>query len=145
MQCDVCSSPGTGTRIGPQDMRKAVSSGFDPFSRGIVSQQTKSQWSNANLYGSSDPLKNWRENLVAIDQSDWNLCSNCMSAVRQYLTSSPKPVGNPTFDEYVAGKVRGSSPASSDPAPLSGYKASSGSGCSLLLSLVALLIFVLSR
>lgn len=104
MNCDLCGQSGSGTRIGPHDMRQAVSRGFDPFSTGIVSSAVRSQWDNSRVYGSRDPLTNWKRNLVDVDQSDWNLCSRCLAAVQPYMATAPTPKGNQTWDQHIARK-----------------------------------------
>ncbi len=87
--CDVCSSPGMGTLISAEQMRSAVfQKGFNPFKLKLA----------ANAYammGITDDqaFNNWKTTIVAQDTSDWNICSQCMSVLKDYLKSAPKPTG----------------------------------------------------
>jgi len=85
--CDICSTPGVGTVISAEDMRKAVfKKGFNPVSHGLVRDpialMNKTEWYNG-----------WKNTIVAQDTSDWNICPNCMAKLKSYLKGSPKPAG----------------------------------------------------
>ena len=80
--CDLCNSPGKGTLVSAEDMRKAVfKNGFNPFSLGLVPVLFPGQF------------EGWKNNIVAQDTSDWNICAGCMSKLRPYLEGEPKPTG----------------------------------------------------
>jgi hypothetical protein len=86
MICDVCGRQRSGVPLANQSFRDAVfSKGFDPFSLGLVSPQTQSQWSDSTRWGSPDPFANWKKNLVAINEADWFICSKCRKRLLPYF------------------------------------------------------------
>lgn len=66
--------------------------GFNPFASGILSPQIAAQWSDSNLWGSSDAYGNWKRHLVTSDQSAWNLCSQCFRTIRSDLPETLHPL-----------------------------------------------------
>jgi len=83
--CDICNSPGMGTVVGSDDMRKAVKKGFNPLTLGLVTDPM-ARMGGATWYAG------WK-NIVAQDTSDWNICSTCMAQLKPYLSGSPKATG----------------------------------------------------
>jgi hypothetical protein len=84
--CDICSTPGTGTIISAEDMKRAVfKKGFNPLSAGLVrdpmAQMDKTGW-----------YAGWKS-IVQQDTSDWNICPNCMGKLKPFLGGTPKPTG----------------------------------------------------
>ena len=81
--CDICNSPGRGTLVSAEDMRKAVfKKGFNPFALGLVGG-----------FMMNSAYEGWKNNIVAQDTSDWNICAGCMSKLSSYLEGKPKPTG----------------------------------------------------
>jgi len=85
--CDICNTPGMGTVISAEDMKRAVfKKGFNPLSLGLVrdpmAQMHKNEW-----------YQGWKNTIVAQDTSDWNICPNCMVKLKPYLGGTPKPTG----------------------------------------------------
>jgi hypothetical protein len=74
--CDICGSPGTGTFVSSEDMRKAVFKGFNPFALGLISSFLTSSYS---------AFEAWKNTVVIPDTSGWNICAACMSKLRPYL------------------------------------------------------------
>ena len=83
--CDICSSPGIGSAISADDMRKAVKKGFNPLTLGLVEDPMA-------VMGGAKWYAGWK-NMVAQDTSDWSICSNCMAQLEPYLSGKPKPAG----------------------------------------------------
>lgn len=87
MVCDLCGTPGRGTIVGPEQMRRAVfDKGFDPFALGL-SKKTGYPQHGIGAYGY------WVTNMVAPDTTNWNICSKCMAHLKDYLDEPPKADG----------------------------------------------------
>jgi hypothetical protein len=64
-------------------MRKAVfKKGFNPFALGLVGG-----------FMMDAAYEGWKNNIVAQDNSDWNICARCMSKLSSYLEGKQKPTG----------------------------------------------------
>lgn len=70
--CDVCNTPGEGTKITADQMRKAAKAGFSPFS---------------SDYAGLSRLETWRA-MVQANDTNWNLCGECLRKVGAYLPAS---------------------------------------------------------
>ena len=84
--CDICNTPGMGTNVSADQMRKAVfQGGFNPF-------QLKLLRDYSSLLGLNDKAayENWKNNVVAQDTTDWNICPNCLSMLKPYLKDAQK-------------------------------------------------------
>ena len=85
MICDICSSPGTGTIISANQMRKAVfSRGFNPFKMGLVNNPA------IMMVGEQATYQHWKDMIVAQSASDWNICPKCMAKLKPYLSEQSK-------------------------------------------------------
>jgi hypothetical protein len=88
MICDLCSTPGKGTIVGPEQMRRAVFvKGFNPFALGL-SRETGIY----RQYGAG-ACEYWKTNIVAPDITNWNICPRCMIHLKGYLDEPPKADG----------------------------------------------------
>lgn len=92
--CDICKFPGTGTLVSSEDIRKAVfKNGFNPLKLGLsrevgpILKQTSISAKDADRL-IEKVYQDWRRQ-VAGDQTDWNLCNKCMSAIKPYLDDNP--------------------------------------------------------
>jgi len=84
--CDICSSPGMGSVISANDVRKAVvKKGFNPLTLGLVRDPVA-------LMDGAAWYAGWKS-IVAQDTSDWNICSTCMAQLKPYLSGKPKAAG----------------------------------------------------
>jgi hypothetical protein len=80
-----------GTVISSEDLRKAAfKNGFNPFKLGLV--QGGGQIMAALGLNPDAAYQGWKGRL-AQDSSDWNICANCMAALRPYLEGTPHPSG----------------------------------------------------
>lgn len=80
--CDICSkqSDTLGTLITSDDMKKAVlGKQFDPFKLNIASPTSKFRQYGPMAYNA------WIVEVVGPDNTDWNICSNCLSVLQKYL------------------------------------------------------------
>lgn len=89
--CDVCNTEGQITTVARDSFCRAVSAGFDPFSRGLVSNEVRSKWSDPRIQAavigdlaSRDAFQNWKA-WVMKNISDWGLCSKCHQNIRSFL------------------------------------------------------------
>jgi hypothetical protein len=86
--CDICSTPGMGTIIGAEDMRRAVfKRGFDPFALGLVTNPM------LLMAGAALAYTTWKNTIVAQDTSDWNICPKCLAQLSPYLRGTAKATG----------------------------------------------------
>lgn len=79
--CDICNSPGMGKLVSANSMRTAVNmNGFNPYKLGLVSN-------TYSMLGISDDMAfdNWKQNIVDIDTTDWNVCGSCMNVLKRYI------------------------------------------------------------
>jgi hypothetical protein len=84
--CDICGKHEEGTRVSSEDMRTAVfKNKFNPYASGLIKLH--------HMYGLKDKevYEGWKRDIVAQDQSDWNICSECMSKLKSYLEDSFRP------------------------------------------------------
>lgn len=87
--CDICNAPGMGTLVSSDQMREAVyQNGFDPFKLGLAGGA-------GEIMGISkaQQFEHWKNNIVAQDTSDWNVCSECMSVLESRLNNAPQATG----------------------------------------------------
>ncbi len=80
--CDVCNKPGTGSPVSSEEMRKAVfTNGFNPFRLGLAGLEGV-----MNLLGLDEEqaFREWKDRLSR-DNSDWNVCPNCITILKKYL------------------------------------------------------------
>ncbi|KPL70765.1 hypothetical protein ADN00_17975 [Ornatilinea apprima] len=83
--CDIYSSPGMGTIISANQMRKAVlSKGFNPFKMGLTNTPA------IMMVGEQAAYQHWRSMIVAQSTSDWNICAKCMAKLKPYLSEKSK-------------------------------------------------------
>ena len=90
--CDICSTPGSGTRVGSEDLRRAIAkNGLNPVRLGLF---RSASYTAAKASGISDDViyANWK-NQVAQDRSDWNICAACIAAISPYLEGPVRPTG----------------------------------------------------
>jgi len=78
--CDICATPGIGTKLSADDIRKATDNGFDPVGLHLLPARPG--------YDRSRSRAMWRT-LVDQNETDWNLCSSCLAAVRLCLATTP--------------------------------------------------------
>ena len=79
-QCDICSTPGTGTIVRARQFSDAVQKGFNPYYNGCLpeswvrnsSPSSASRWAQSAISGDSS-------------RSDWNVCPRCMSKLSAFL------------------------------------------------------------
>ena len=78
--CDICATPESGTKLSADDLRRATKSGFDPAGMRLL----------PSMPGSGDLSRARRmwQMLVEQNDTDWNLCAQCMKAVSPYLGAS---------------------------------------------------------
>ena len=91
MQCDICSSPGSGTIVPASQFSGAVRRGFN----GILHCRLPIALS---AEAKAHHAERWARSATSGDtsQSDWNVCSACMSALRPYLSpTAPKEEPTP--------------------------------------------------
>jgi hypothetical protein len=89
--CDICATPGSGTKLSAEDIRSATNNGFDPAGLHLLPARPG--------YDRSRSRAMWRT-LADQNETDWNLCAGCLSAVRPYLAiavvaSQDEPVRAP--------------------------------------------------
>lgn len=80
--CDICStqSYSIGTLISASKMKKAVfDNGFDPFKLKLASSTSKFNVLGPNAFSV------WKSQVVAPDNSDWNICSNCLPTLQKHF------------------------------------------------------------
>lgn len=84
MVCDICSAPGQATFVSSDQMRKAVSEGFNPYKLNYLSDISAEQ---ANSLGIDieDMFTNWKNGIVLPDTAGWNICDKCIVHVNKYL------------------------------------------------------------
>lgn len=100
MHCDICGEERHGTTVSNQEFKTAVfSKGFNPFSLGLVSSGTRSQWSASTEWGSSNAYENWL-NFVRSNQSNWYICSDCARYLFRHLDRKFQP----GFTGYALGE-----------------------------------------
>ena len=88
MICDLCSTPGKGIIVGPEQMRRAVFvKGFDPFALGLSRETGIYRQHGAGAY------EYWKTNVIAPDMTNWNICSRCMTHLKNYLDEPPQADG----------------------------------------------------
>jgi hypothetical protein len=88
MTCDICAGSGGGNVLGPQQVRDAVSRGFNPFGLGLF----PSQLFAASSQTPDSAFRQWRV-MVNQNQTDWDLCPSCFNGIKPYLSGPPKPTG----------------------------------------------------
>lgn len=101
MQCDICSSPGTGTIVATAQFSGAVRRGFNPFAIGCIPEawyQNSApgyyeRWAQSAMYGNTS-------------RSDWNVCSRCMGKLNGYLQAERPtiPAVKPVIEPVVGSK-----------------------------------------
>ena len=97
--CDICGKNEKGTFISSEDMRKAVfKNGFNPYASGLIKSHQMHGIKDEEIY------KGWKRDIVAQDQSDWNICSECMSTLEPYLEGSFRPSGIHSSDVRLFSK-----------------------------------------
>lgn len=97
MNCDICSTSGSGTIVTANQIREAVfKKHFDPFALGLFSSEVM----RAAGKTAEGAYQDWLP-MVQRDNTDWNLCPRCFAAIRPYLgqgseqaTPSEKPRNN---------------------------------------------------
>jgi len=90
--CDICNTPGMGTVIGAEDVRKAVfKNGFNPFKLGLGGEAGAAVLAMMGL-SNDDAYRDWKGR-VAQDTSDWNICPKCMGVLKRYLVGTPHAAG----------------------------------------------------
>jgi WD40 repeat protein len=67
--CDICNTPVEGTKLNADQVRGAVKNGFNPFS---------------SQYADLPRFESWRA-MVQQNDTDWNLCADCLRKLRPYL------------------------------------------------------------
>lgn len=80
--CDICStqSYSLGTLISAYNMNKAVvKNGFDPFKLNLASSTSQLRQFGSNAFHM------WKTQIVAPNNSDWNICSSCLPTLQKYL------------------------------------------------------------
>ena len=88
MICDICSNPGMGTVVSSSDMASAVRRGFNPVRLHMLPEAM------LQLVGGMAYADKWAEQATTgmLSHSDWNICGDCMSKLRPYLSGySPSP------------------------------------------------------
>ncbi len=100
--CDLCNSPGMGTLISADQMRKAVSNGFNPSKEIYIVSKI---W-NSNILNETQSYSSWK-NMVLQDTSDWNICNECMIHLRKYLNEAPKPknIKQSSYNPFITDPV----------------------------------------
>jgi hypothetical protein len=62
-------------------MRTAAASGFDPYTLGLFANATTQAFGISH----DQSFAYWRDNVVANDKTDWNICDDCMVHLEKYL------------------------------------------------------------
>ena len=88
MISDICSTPGKGTIVGPEQIREAVfARGFNPFALGLSSSTAIARQYGPRAY------EHWKTNIVAPDTTNWNVCPRCYGHLKQYMSGPARADG----------------------------------------------------
>lgn len=89
MQCDVCSAAGSGTIVRAGDMSAAVRRGFNALTLRLVPEAFVGMYTDGHA---KDRADRWAQSAISgnTSQSDWNVCSGCMSVLSKYLSEAAK-------------------------------------------------------
>ncbi len=83
--CDICSTPGKGTTMTSDDMRRALSDGFNPFALELVKLPAGlDQGTDFKKLWQTNSFEQWKQT-VASDTTGWNVCQTCMVKVNNSL------------------------------------------------------------
>jgi hypothetical protein len=101
--CDICISAEEIKQVSPDEMRRIVEKGFDPFTRQLVNQTTIDTWSHGKygeIYRLPEPrdftpaykaaFQNWKKDLVDVEKDPWRFCKKCGDVIDNYKPSMEK-------------------------------------------------------
>ncbi len=82
MICDICSKPGRFKEVTSDAVRQAVQEGFNPFDLGLIAIDPTQEM----LGMTKEKLFiNWKNNTVAPDTTNWNICPVCYGNMEKNL------------------------------------------------------------
>jgi len=80
MVCDVCGKPGNFKHVSANTVKKAVSSGFNPYESGLIDTGFLS-FSSVNI---KEAGYQQFKNIAANSSTAWNICPKCESELSKY-------------------------------------------------------------